>query len=116
MSRDRVFLLQPGFEDPARPGDRYFCPYSNQIEGLLASHPQLAAKVEVTRLPFPRPRQPVIALVGEENQSLPVLVLGDEPGPIPQDAAVAPNGARFVSDTRRILELLAQRYGLPRPH
>lgn len=116
MSRDRVFLLQPGFEDPARAGERFFCPYSNQVEGLLASFPELARKVEVVRLPFPRPRKPVIAVVGEENQSLPLLVLGDEGGPAPDDAARAESGARFVNDTKRILELLAQRHGLPRPH
>jgi hypothetical protein len=76
MSRDRIFLLQPGFEDPARPGERFFCPYSNQVEGLLASFPEVQTKADVVRLPFPRPRQPVIAVVGEENQSLPLLVLG----------------------------------------
>lgn len=114
MSRDRLFLLQPGFEDPKQPGKAFFCPYSNQIEGVLASHPGLAAKVEVSRLPFPRPRQPVAGLVGEDNQSLPLLVLGDA-GPVPEDAASA-NGLRFVNDTRRILELLAERHGIPWPH
>jgi hypothetical protein len=58
----------------------------------------------------------VIDLVGENNQSLPLLVLGDESGPAPEDATVTPTGTRFVSDTRRILELLAQRHGIPQPH
>jgi hypothetical protein len=116
MSRDRIFLLQPGFEDPTKPGERFFCPYSNQIEGLLASFPELAKKVEIARLPFPRPRQAVIDVVGVENQGLPLLVFGDEAGAAPPDAAVAKGGVRFVSDTRRILELLSVRHGVPGPH
>jgi len=115
MSRDRIFLLQPGFEDPKQPGKSFFCPYSNQIEGVLASHPGLAAAVEIQRLPYPRPRRPVVDLVGEENQSLPLLVLG-EGHPVPSDAATAPSGLRYLSDTRRILEVLAERHGIPQPH
>ena len=115
MSRDRIFLLQPGFEDQKQPGKRFFCPYSNQVEGVLASHPELAARIEVTRLPFPRPRQPVIDLVGEENQSLPLLILGDE-APAPEDAGTSASGLRFLNDTRRILESLAERHGIPQPH
>lgn len=114
MSRDRLFLIEPGFEDPEAPGRRYYCPYCNQIEGVLASNPTLADAVEVVRVPFPRPRLPVIAVVGEENQSLPLLVLGDEKPP-PDDAQT--HGAvRFVSDTDRILDLLAERHGVPYPH
>ncbi len=114
MSRDRVFLIEPGFEDPNRPGTRYFCPHCNQIEGVLASNPALAERIEVVRLPFPRPRGPVVALLGEENQGLPVLVLGDD-APIPDDAQ-RHGDQRFVSNTARILTLLAERHGAPFPH
>lgn len=115
MSRDQIFLLEPGFEDPKRPGEAFFCPYSNQIEGVLASHPKLASRVEVRRLPFPRPRHPVAELVGEDHQSLPVLILGDDL-PAPSDASTAASGLRFVNDTRRILDLLAERHEIPKPH
>lgn len=114
MSRDRIFLIEPGFTDPRKPGHRFFCPYCNQIEGVLASNPGLAQRIEVIRMPFPRPRGPVIDLLGEENQSLPVLVLGDE-GPVPDDAGRY-GDRRFVSDTKRILALLADRHGVPYPH
>jgi len=116
VSRDRIFVLKPGFEDPAQPGPLFFCPYSNQIEGLLATYPEVAAKVELIRLSFPKPRHPVVDLLGEENQSLPVLILGDDAGPAPEDAAVTPEGLRYISNTRRILETLSERYGIPRPH
>lgn len=114
MSRDRIFVIQPGFEDPNKPGTRYFCPYCNQIEGLLASVPTLAAKVEIVRVPFAKPREPVVALIGEDNQSLPVIVFGDEQPP-PSDAK-ASGGHRFIDDTKRIIALLAERHGAPSPH
>lgn len=113
MSRDKVFLIEPGFEDPKQPGQRFVCPYCNQVEGLLAAFPALAAKLDVIRVPFARPRQPVIDLLGEANQSLPVLVLAE--GDTPADAERHGDLA-FVSDTKRILELLAERHGFPRLH
>lgn len=114
MSRDRLFLISPGFEDPAHPGRAYFCPHCNAVEGVLASHPALAEAIEVVRVPFARPRAPVVALIGEENQSLPVLVLGDSAPP--PDDALSHGALRFVADTRRILEVIAERHGVPFPH
>lgn len=111
-TKDQIFLIAPGFTDPKRDDGPFVCTYCNQVEGLLASFPALAEKIEVTRLPFPRPRQPVIDLIGEDNQGLPVLVFGDNP---PGDALEA-NGRHFVSDTKRILALLAERHGFPKLH
>jgi hypothetical protein len=112
MSRDKLFLISPGFSDPTKPGNNFVCPSCNAIEGLLASSPQLAAAIDVERVSFPRPRQPVIDAVGEENQSLPVLILS---GDAPADAGDW-RGTRFVGKTERILELLAERHGFPRIH
>ena len=42
MTRDRLFLLRPGFEDPAYPGQRFYCWHCALIEGVLASFPALA--------------------------------------------------------------------------
>ena len=42
MTRDRLFLLQPGFEDPAYPGRCFYCWHCALIEGVLASFPLLA--------------------------------------------------------------------------
>src|ERR1051325_11006350 len=68
MTRDRLFLLRPGFEDPAYPGQRFYCWHCALIEGVLGSFPALAEQLDVERIAWPRPRQGVIALVGEENQ------------------------------------------------
>ena len=114
MSGDRLFLLKPGFEDPDRPGRFYVCPHCNAIEGLLGSFPGLATQVEVHHLPFARPRDGIVEILGEEHQSLPVLVF-DDTRPVPNDAKVA-NGLRFIDSSERILQYLAERYAFPYLH
>jgi len=111
MSGDRLFLLKPGFEDPKRPGRFFVCPHCNAIEGVLASFPGLATQIEVHRLPFARPRTGLIEILGEQHQSLPVLVF-DESRPVPDDAGVA-IGRRFIDSSQRILRYLADRYAFP---
>ncbi|MEM5452799.1 MULTISPECIES: DUF3088 domain-containing protein [Paraburkholderia] len=114
MSRDLLLLLQPGFTDPAHPGERFICPHGAPIEGLLASDPERVARIDVKRLPFARPRAVVIEVLDEAHQGLPVLVLGDEHA-VPEDVQTV-NGRHFVTDTNRILALLAERHGFPRVH
>lgn len=114
MERDRLFLLQASFEDPAYPGSHFYCWHCAVMEGLLAMFPDHLRHLEVERVQWPRPRQPVISLLGEENQSLPVLIL----------AATAPAGLetgrrgplRFVEGKDAILHALSVRYGLPNAH
>ncbi len=110
MADDVLYLIAPDFEVPGRDDGPFVCPFCNQIEGLLASFPQLALDIEVIRVPFQRPRAPVVALVGEDNQALPLLILGDDP---PADAR-SHGEVQFISDTDRIFELLATRHGFPR--
>ncbi|MGF6767651.1 hypothetical protein P3T18_000121 [Paraburkholderia sp. GAS199] len=114
MSRDLLLLLEPGFADPDHPGERFICPDSAPIEGLLASDPARNARLDICRLPFPRPRTAVIEALGAGHQNLPVLILGDAQ-PAPADAQTL-GVKRFVTDTRRILDLLAQRHGFPKVH
>ncbi|ERF83544.1 DUF3088 domain-containing protein [Bradyrhizobium viridifuturi] len=114
MSKDQLFLLKPGFEDPAQAGKFFVCPHCNAIEGLLASFPGLATQIEVQRLPFARPRGPIVEILGDLHQSLPVLVF-DQSGPVPEDAGVV-NGRRFIDSSERILRYLAERYSFPYIH
>ncbi|MDM0059060.1 DUF3088 domain-containing protein [Variovorax fucosicus] len=114
MSQDRLLLLQPGFADDKQPGERFVCPDCLPVEGLLAAAPELAARLQIERLPYARPRTALIAALDEAHQSLPVLILGDEQT-APADAQ-ALGHTRFVTDTRRILSLLAERHGFPRVH
>jgi Protein of unknown function (DUF3088) len=114
MSVDRLFLLAPGFRDVARPGRFFVCPHCNAIEGLLGSFPGLATQIEVHRLPFEKPRHQVVSLLGEQHQSLPVLIFADDK-PVPADTQIA-NGRRFIDDSGHILRYLAERYGFPHVH
>ena len=114
MSGDRLFLLSPGFQDPDHPGRFFVCPHCNAIEGLLGSFPGLATQIEVHRLAFERPRAEIVALLGEQHQSLPVLVF-DDSKPVP-DAAKVANSKRFIDEPARILQYLAERYGFPHLH
>lgn len=107
--KDILFLLRPGFTDPAYPGDVFYCWHCALMEGILASFPDLAQKLDVRRIAWPRPRAEVVELTGPENQSLPVLVLTSEP--------VGPSGApQFINDKDEILKALSARYGFPLPH
>ena len=114
MTRDRLFLLRPGFEDPAFPGRSFYCWHCALIEGLLVSFPQLADKLDVERIAWPRPRQAEIALAGEENQSLPLLVLAV--GATSPHQTGSHQGRAFIADKDAILAALSERHGFPDPH
>ncbi|KEA03861.1 DUF3088 domain-containing protein [Rhizobium rhizogenes] len=114
MTRDKLFLLRPDFEDPAYPGRRFYCWHCALMEGVLASFPALAQRLDVERIVWPRPRLPVIALVGEGNQSLPLLVLAD--GETSKYQTGVFEGRAFISDKDKILAALSERHGFPDPH
>ncbi|WP_269583029.1 DUF3088 domain-containing protein [Roseibium sp. Sym1] len=99
--KDKLFLLAPGFEDPAFPGRTFYCWHCALMEGVLASFPDLAVKLDVRRIAWPRPRQELVDLLGEANQSLPVLVLAE---------------GGFIDDKDAILAALTERHGFPDPH
>ena len=114
MTRDILFLLTPDFEDPAYPGRRFYCWHCALVEGVLASFPELALRLDVRRVAWPRPRGEVVALVGEGHQSLPMLVLADSQASRFQTGVHG--GRSFISDTDQILAALSERHGFPDPH
>lgn len=109
---DRLFLVNPGWTDDL--GGPWYCPAGAVIEGVLAFHPHLKTQLDITRLDFPRPRQPVIDLVGEDHQSCPILVL-DGAFDWPEAQTSAATGRRFLQD-EAIIPYLAARYGIGLPH
>ena len=99
---EKLFLLKPGFQDVQRgTGKLYFCPPCTLIEGVLSFYPVLREKLEVHYVDFARPRQSIIELIGEENQSCPVLIHAD---------------GNFIKDTDLILDYLAKKYGIGYAH
>lgn len=111
---DVLFLVKPGFTDPAYPGVQFYCWHCALLEGVLATFPECAAKLDVRRVDWPRPRHEVIELAGEANQSLPLLVLADQTGSDgPPDGRT---GRRLIADKDAILATLSERHGFPCPH
>ena len=108
-----LFLLKAGFPDPGHGPGGFYCPECAVIAGLLWYYPAVADKLDIRLVDAPRPRPDVVALIGEENQSCPVLVLppGDAPAGVPQV-----NGRSFVSGPDKIVEFLADRFGTARSH
>lgn len=99
---DKLFLLKPDFQDKVRnDGKFYFCPPCALIEGVLSFYPFLLDKLDIYHVDFVRPRPAIIELIGEENQSCPVLI--------------QPDGA-FINDPDKILIYLAETYGIGHAH
>jgi hypothetical protein len=109
-----LYLLDPSFEDAAYPGQKFFCRHGALVEGVLGNFPAVAAEISIERVAFPRPRNVVIAAIGEANQSLPVLVL--PAGETSASATGIANGRAFASGSNAILATLAERHGLPVIH
>ena len=63
-------------------GRTFYCWHCALMEGVLASFPELTPDLEVRQIAFARPRRDVTRLIGEANQSLPVLVLAEDARPI----------------------------------
>ena len=114
MGRHVLFLLNPGFFD----GDKgpYFCPHSAALQGLLAYVPDLEARLDVRRVDFRRPRPDIVALLGEENQNTPVLVLDDSEATPPGARVSATTGRAFIVGDIAISEFLHDAMGIMKPH
>lgn len=107
-----LFLLRAGFPDAKHGPEGAYCPECATVAGILFYYPEVAAQLDIRQVDVPRPRPDVVALVGEENQSCPVLVLpeGDCPEGLPRA-----DGRAFVSGPEAIVDFLAKRYGTARP-
>lgn len=110
MAKDRLFLLP---HDIDKDGRRWFCPPCAMVEGFLGWFPEVREALEITYVPFPRPRGPVAELLGQDHPGCPVLVLADG-SPDDPDMNLA-QGLRYIDDAKAILRRLADRHGLPRP-
>ena len=110
--KDQLFLLKPGFFN-ATLGPLY-CGDSVAVEGMLSFFPQLRELVDVHYIDFPRPRAELVSLLGEDRQSVPVLIVRNsrpitDKGILPQQA----NGERFFDNERLIRRYLSAHYELP---
>ena len=80
MPSDQLFLLPAGFADLAHGPGTYHCIDCARIEGLLSYFPHLREQLTVAYVDFPRPREQLIALLGEPHQNCPTLVVHNATG------------------------------------
>ncbi len=112
-ARDTLFIIAAPFVDAALDGT-WFCTACATMEGALLANPEWASRIDVRRSDFPRPRREIIALIGEANQSMPVLVLAA--GSTPSADAKEHEGVFFLDDPKPITRYLAAAYGGAGPH
>lgn len=109
--KDQLYLMQPGFVNAGL--GPYYCGDSVSVEGMLGFFPELREKIDVTYIAFPRPRQPIVDLIGEEHQSVPVLVLAEDAAAPDGIRLEAAGSCRFISDEKEIRKYLSARHDLP---
>jgi len=110
--KDQLYLLRPGFhKDDSGP---FYCGDSVAVEGMLSFFPELREALDVHYLEFPRPRKPLVAKLGEANQSVPVLILAkDRTVDAAMPGVSIAEGTRFISDEKAIRGYLSKQYDLP---
>ena len=114
MQRDTLFLLAPDFTDPAYPGQVFYCTHCALLEFVLAQYAEQLRGLNVVRTQWPRPRQDLIDLLGEANQSLPLLIIGDRTR---TDCATGVFQDRyFIQGVDSLMRFLSAHYGIPLPH
>ena len=112
---DILFLLTLGFTDSARDGEgkKYYCPDCAFLEGVLGYCPALRTQLEIRYVAYPRPRREIVEIVGEAHQGCPNLVLDPSSHAFVDASRFHRCGDRLHStDTKAIVEYLAQRYGV----
>ena len=117
MTRDILFLLRPGFVDSALDGATFHCPACVHVEGLLTCFPELRDVLDIRYVDYPRPREAIVALLGDAHQGCPVLVIEDGSNvSSPHAQRSADTGRRFVDGPAAITAYLAQTRGIAPAH
>ncbi len=78
--------------------------------------PKLRDVLDVRMVDFERPRREIVALLGEENQGCPALVLSDPSKATSLNLPVkSAGGLTFMDDEKAIGIYLSRGYGVSRP-
>jgi hypothetical protein len=115
----KLFLLKAGFTDRNKDNNnnRYYCPNCAELEGVLTYYPELREKIEIHRVDFERPRKTIIEIIGEENQSCPVLIIDKyEANDTDTSYFTSYGNQLFVNSTDLICRFLAEKYKIGNRH
>ena len=110
--KDILFLLPPGFEDNDR---REYCPECAEIWGVLSWYPALKEALEIRYQPIARPRAEMTAMLGEDHQNCPTLVIVSDDGAKSVPGLQESGGYRFLDNARDIGSYFAVKYGTAFP-
>lgn len=111
----KLFLIKPGFTDSNRDseGKLYYCPFCATLEGIIKYYPQLEKLIEINYVDFKRPRPAIIELIGEENQSCPVLIIDNKQDNNVNTSYFTSYGDKlFVDSTDLISRYLTEKFGI----
>jgi hypothetical protein len=109
--KPKLFLLKPDFQDTKVSIDQsFYCPHSAMVEGILMYYPQLKDCIDIKYVSFERPRNPIIELLGENNQLCPVLILPDKTSNT--DKFQQFNNLLFTNDKFEIATFLSKTYNI----
>jgi hypothetical protein len=115
----KLFLLKPDFTDSKTDDKRkhYFCPECASILGIIKYYPQLEKHLDIEYVDFKCPRKEIIKLIGEENQSCPVLVIKNQYEENVDLSYFNSYGDKhFINSTDLIAKYLSEKYGIGMPH
>lgn len=115
----KLFLLNPDFIDPKvdNNGILYYCPDCAIVEGILSYYPEIRKKLDIIYVDFETPRMQIVALVGEENQGSPVLVISkEEDHNVDISYFTRYGNVLFINSTALIAKFLSEKFSVGRIH
>jgi hypothetical protein len=113
--RPILFLLEPDFPDAAAGEGPWYCPHCATVEGLLTMYPQLRARLDIRRARFEKPREGIVAMLGAELQSCPMLIL-PKGSPAPDAEHRVVNGRICLVGATSIGQYFSAWAGIGKPH
>jgi len=116
----KLFLLKSAFQDKnLSNNERYYCPHCAMIEGVITYFPKLKELIDIIYVDFERPRKEIIQLIGNDNQSCPVIIIHKDE--IENNEVVLNEFSiyedYYFSDSKMIIaKYLANKYTVSYPH
>lgn len=116
-SKSILYLLTPGFADPATGPAKFYCPYCMRIEGMLSVFPVLRHALDIRYVDFAKPRGNLADYAGPGSQSCPQLIFLEEDDEVSKKwSAPGQKGSRRMDKTSEICEYFSERFALPIRH
>lgn len=114
MKKHTLYTLTPWTEKIDQ--GPYYCPDCAVVEGYLYYAPEVRDQINIISIEFERPREVLVDLLGQENQSSPVLVFSDVITPPEYAKKSLSTGRSFIDDPRMICEFLSSEFNTAKPH